>query len=123
MCAWEVKEFKKTFETIQLDILSLEARIKKLEEKKARARKLKEEQQETKQVILPQPIVVKSFGVDDDSDFEEFTRDKQEMWEEGNMTWQESIKLSKEGNKPWQEDWEDDFEVEELASVLLLAVK
>ena len=127
MCAWEVKEFKKTFETIQLDILSLEARIKKLEEKKARARKLKEEQQkDTKQVILPQPIVVKSFGVDDDSDFEEFTRDKQEMWEnqeEGNMTWQESIKLSKEGNKPWQEDWEDDFEVEELASVLLLAVK
>ena len=124
---WEVKEFKKTFETIQLDVLSLEARIEKLEEKKARARKLKEKQQkDTKQVILPQPIVVKSFGVDDDSDFEEFTRDKQEVWvsqEEGNMTWQESLKLSKEGNKPWQEDWEDDFEAEELASVLLPAMK
>lgn len=126
MCAWEVKEFKKTFETIQLDVLSLEARIEKLEEKKARARKVKEKQQkDTKQVILPQPIVVKSLGVDDDSDFEEFTRDKQEVWvsqEEGDETWQESLKLSKEGNKPWQEDWEDDFEAEELASVLLPAM-
>jgi len=118
ICAWEVKEFKKTCETIQLDILSLEARIEKLEEKKARAQKLKEEQQDKKQVILPQKIVVNSFEVDDDSDFEEFTRDMQE----GNKSWQENIKLFKEGNKPWQEDWEDDFEVEELASVLL-AVK
>jgi len=118
ICTWEVREFKKTCDTIQLDILTLEARIEKLEEKKARARKLKEEQGDTKQLILPQPIVVKSSEVDDDSDFEEFTRDMQE----GNKIWQESIKLSKEGNKPWQEHWEDDFEVEELASILL-AVK
>merc|ERR1719264_517093 len=33
-CAWEVKQFKKTFETLQLEIQSLEARIGKLEERK-----------------------------------------------------------------------------------------
>jgi len=119
-CAWEVKQFKKSFEAIQLDIQILEARIEKLEEKKvSRAEKLKEEQEEMEQTILPQPIVVKPFAVDDDSDFEEFTRDKQE---ENQKTRQERSKEGKEKEKPWEEDWEDDFEVEELASVLL-AVK
>ena len=118
-CAWEVKQFKKSFETIQLDIQILEARIEKLEEMKmSRAEKLKEEQEEM-QKILPQPIVVKPFAVDDDSDFEEFTRDKQE---ENQKTCQERSKEGKEKEKPWEEDWEDDFEVEELSSVLL-AVK
>ena len=152
-CAWEVKQFKKTFETLQLEIQSLEARIEKLEERKvAKAGKVEEEQEEKMgKMILPQPIVVKPFTVDDDSDFEEFTRDKQDqVWfgqEESHKTWQEMTKEgntednmegnmegntednkegnmegNKEGNKPWQEDWEDDFEVEELASVLL-AVK
>merc|ERR1719507_428660 len=140
-CAWEVKQFKKTFETLQLEIQSLEARIGKLEERKvAKAGKVEEEQEEKmEKMIFPQPIVVKPFTVDDDSDFEEFTRDKQDqVWfgqEESHKTWQEMTKEgntednmegnmegNKEGNKPWQEDWEDDFEVEELASVLL-AVK
>ena len=148
-CAWEVKQFKKSFETLQLEIQSLEARIGKLEERKvAKAGKVEEEQEEKMgKMILPQPIVVKPFTVDDDSDFEEFTRDKQDqVWfgqEESHKTWQEMTKEgntednmegnmegntednkegNKEGNKPWQEDWEDDFEVEELASVLL-AVK
>ena len=151
-CAWEVKQFKKTFETLQLEIQSLEARIEKLEERKmARAgkveeekmEKVEEEQEKMEKMILPQPIVIKPFTVDDDSDFEEFTRDKQDqVWvgqEESHKTQQEKTKEgntegnmegnkdgnmegNKEGNKPWQEDWEDDFEVEELASVLL-AVK
>ena len=70
-------------------------------------------------MVLPQPIVVvKPFAVDDDSDFEEFNQDNlDEVWVK---TWQEMSK--EEENKPWQEDWEDDLEVEELASVLL-AVK
>merc|ERR1719500_746588 len=46
-CAWEVKQFKKTFETLQLEIQSLEARIGKLEERKvARAGKVEEEKME-----------------------------------------------------------------------------
>ena len=45
-CAWEVKQFKKSFETLQLEIQSLEARIEKLEERKVtRARKVKEDQE------------------------------------------------------------------------------
>merc|ERR1712037_198775 len=129
-CAWEVKQFKKSFETLQLEIQSLEVRIGKLEERKvAKAGKVEEEQEEKmEKIILPQPIVVKPFTVDDDSDFEEFTRDKQDqVWfgqEESHKTRQEdgNKEGNKEDNKPWQEDWEDDFEVEELASVLL-AVK
>merc|ERR1712210_113859 len=95
--------------------------------------KVEEEQEEKmEKMILPQPTVVKPFTVDDDSDFEEFTRDKQDqVWfgqEESHKTWQEMTKEgntednregnmegNKEGNKPWEEDWEDDFEVEELA--------
>ena len=56
-CAWEVKQFKKSFETLQLEIQSLEARIEKLEERKVtRARKVKEEQEKMEKIILLFPL-------------------------------------------------------------------
>merc|ERR1712083_128276 len=61
MCAWELKEFKKTFETIQVDVLNLEARIGKLEEKRARAQKMNGEEEAEKEIMgLPQQIIAKT---------------------------------------------------------------
>ena len=121
MCAWELKLFKKTFETIQVDILNLEARIGKLEEKRARAQKMNGEEAQKEIMGLPQQIIAKTQAPSDDSDFEEFSQDKEEVWvRQGGIkaieAWQQNIL---ETEKPWKEDWEDDFPVEELASVLL----
>ena len=122
MCAWELKEFKKTFETIQVDVLNLEARIGKLEEKRARAQKMNGEEEAPEEIMgVPQQIIAKTQAPSDDSDFEEFSQDKEEVWvSQGGIkaieAWQQNIL---ETEKPWKEDWEDDFPVEELASVLL----
>ena len=122
MCAWELKEFKKTFETIQVDVLNLEARIGKLEEKRARAQKMNGEEEAPEEIMgVPQQIIAKTQAPSDDSDFEEFSQDKEELWvSQGGIkaieAWQQNIL---ETEKPWKEDWEDDFPVEELASVLL----
>ena len=122
MCAWELKEFKKTFEIIQVDVLNLEARIGKLEEKRARAQKMNGEEEAPEEIMgVPQQIIAKTQAPSDDSDFEEFSQDKEELWvSQGGIkaieAWQQNIL---ETEKPWKEDWEDDFPVEELASVLL----
>ena len=44
-CVSELQEFKKTFEMIHFDILSLDTRVLKLEEKKQKAQQLKKEEQ------------------------------------------------------------------------------